>query len=67
MFEDTTMAEYQNYGPGFNLTGREAASNITMLWTTEQYQAYDTPAKVFQYPFSGEFGNTAWIDESPAA
>ena len=59
------MAEYKDYGPGFNLTAREAASNVTIELTDEQYAPYSSPAKVFQYPFSGEFGNVAWIDTSP--
>ncbi|KAK5131084.1 hypothetical protein LTR08_001302 [Meristemomyces frigidus] len=64
---DTTMAEYHDYGPGFNLTGRIAAANITIEMTPQQYAPYSTLAKVFQYPFSGEFGNVAWIDENPEA
>lgn len=62
---NTTMAEFHDYGPGFNLTGREEASNITIEMTPWEYEPYSTPAKVFQYPFSGEFGNVAWIDENP--
>ncbi|KAF2153825.1 carbohydrate esterase family 8 protein [Myriangium duriaei CBS 260.36] len=61
-----TMAEYHDYGAGFNLTGRLAA-NITKLLTPAQYAPYDTPAKVFEYPFTGKFGNTAWIDDKPSA
>lgn len=61
------MAEYHDYGPGFNLTARLAASNITMEWNYTQFEPYSTPAKIFQYPFSGEFGNVAWIDEHPQA
>jgi hypothetical protein len=36
--------------------------NITKELTDAQYQPYSTPEKVFQYPFSGSFGNVAWID-----
>ncbi|KAK4547738.1 hypothetical protein LTR36_000696 [Oleoguttula mirabilis] len=61
---NTTMAEYNDYGPGFNLTARLAA-NITIEMTAQEYAPYSTPAKVFQYPFSGAFGNVAWIDEHP--
>jgi len=61
------MAEYQDYGPGFNLTGRQLASNITIEMTAAQYEPYSKPVKVFQYPFSGQFGNTDWIDEHPQA
>jgi hypothetical protein len=59
------MAEYHDYGPGFNLTGRLEAANITKELTPQQYAPYSTPAKVFQYPFSGKFGNVAWIDTHP--
>jgi len=58
------MAEYKDYGPGFNLTGRIDA-NVTIELTSQQYEPYSTPHKVFQYPFSGAFGNDAWIDQSP--
>lgn len=64
---NTTMAEYHDYGPGFNLTGRLENANITKLLTPAQYAPYSTLEKVFQYPFSGKFGNTGWIDRSPAA
>jgi len=66
---NTTQAEYQVYGPGFNATGRAEAveEGITIEMTAEQYAPYSTLQDVFQYPFSGEFGNTAWIDEEPAA
>ena len=60
------MAEFRDFGPGFNLTGRLEASNITIEMTPEQYAPYSTPAKVFQDP-SGKFGNTAWIDQHPQA
>ena len=59
------MAEYHDYGPGFNLTGRREASNVTIELTPKQYRPYSTPAKVFQFPFSGKFGNVAWIDQHP--
>lgn len=55
------MAEFRDYGPGFNYTGRVDA-NITLLMTPQEYAPYDCPEKVFQYPFSGKFGNTEWID-----
>ncbi|KAK8192742.1 hypothetical protein M8818_007914 [Zalaria obscura] len=64
---NTTMAEYHDYGPGFNLTGRLQAANITIEMTAAQYAPYSTVDKVFQYPFSGKFGNTAWIDRRPEA
>lgn len=67
LLKDTTMAEYHTYGPGFNATGRALAANVTMEWTKKEYKPYSSPAKVFQYPFVGEFGNTAWIDKHPRA
>lgn len=63
---NTTMAEFHDYGSGFNLTGRLAA-NITKELTPQQYAPYSTPQDVFQYPFSGQFGNVGWIDFSPEA
>jgi len=66
---NTTQAEYQVYGPGYNVTGREVAvrEGITIEMTAEQYAPYSTLEDVFQYPFTGEFGNTAWIDQEPEA
>lgn len=61
---NTTMAEYNNYGPGWNATGR-AQANITVVMDNKKYAPYSSLEKVFQYPFSGEFGNTAWIDRNP--
>ena len=61
------MAEYRDYGPGFNATGRKLASDVTIELTKAQWEPYSTPKKVFQYPFTGVFGNTAWIDKSPEA
>ncbi|KAJ8109295.1 hypothetical protein OPT61_g7565 [Boeremia exigua] len=61
---NTTMAEYKTYGPGFNATGR-AASNVSIVMDQKQYEPYSTIEKVFQFPFTGEGGNTAWIDKDP--
>lgn len=58
----TFMAEYNDYGPGFNLTARlTVGANVTKELSTQQWSDYDSPDKVFQYP-DGRFGNTAWID-----
>ncbi|OMP81980.1 putative pectinesterase A [Diplodia seriata] len=62
----TFMAEFGDFGPGWNETGRRAA-NVTRVLTRDEYEPYDSVEKVFQWPFSGEFGNTAWIDASPEA
>jgi hypothetical protein len=59
----TFMLEYQDYGPGFNLTSRLAAYPVTKEMTASQYKEFDSPLKVFQYA-NGKFGNTAWIDFS---
>lgn len=59
------MAEYQNYGPGWNATGRSQA-NVTVVMDRKRYEPYSTLEKVFQYPFDGKFGNVAWIDRHPS-
>jgi hypothetical protein len=60
---NTTMAEYKDYGPGWNATGR-AVGNVTIVMNDEQYEPYSTLEKVFQYPFDGKLGNTGWIDRN---
>jgi hypothetical protein len=55
------MAEYKDHGPGWNATGR-AVGNVTIVMNDAQYEPYSTLEKVFQYPFDGRLGNTAWID-----
>ncbi|KAF7573203.1 hypothetical protein PtrM4_081080 [Pyrenophora tritici-repentis] len=55
------MAEYRNFGPGWNETARRDG-NVTLVLSEDMYQGYDRVEKVFQYPFEGRFGNTAWID-----
>lgn len=60
-YDNSTMqAEYRNYGPGYNATGRAMAEFDVQL-TEAQYVPYSTPARVFQTP-DGRFGNTDWID-----
>ncbi len=56
----TLQAEYKNYGPGYNVTGREIAKFDVQL-TDEQWSKFSSPKKVFQTP-SGKFGNVGWID-----
>ena len=58
------MAEYKDYGPGFNLTARLANANITKELTTAQWEQYDSPHKVFQY-IDGRYGNDKWVDYDP--
>ncbi|KAF2655874.1 carbohydrate esterase family 8 protein [Lophiostoma macrostomum CBS 122681] len=57
----TFMAEYGDFGPGWNLTGR-VEGNVTRVLNESQWEAYSSPAKVFQYFMSGEMGNVGWID-----
>ena len=61
----TFMAEYDEFGSGFNLTGRLAAG-ISKLLNETQFQPYSSPAKVFQTP-EGAFGDIAWIDQNPSS
>ncbi|KAF7173999.1 hypothetical protein CNMCM6106_008083 [Aspergillus hiratsukae] len=56
----TVMAEYKTFGPGFNATGR-AEDGVTIVMDREQYKRYDSPAKVFETP-DGKPGNIGWID-----
>ncbi|TVY49150.1 putative pectinesterase [Lachnellula occidentalis] len=58
----TLQAEYKNYGPGYNVSGRASALSDVQL-TDRQWGDYDKPGKVFQTP-EGRFGNTGWIDWS---
>lgn len=60
---NTTMAEYEDYGPGWNLTGR-IDGNVTKILNQTMWEQYSSPAKVFQYFMSGRTGNTGWIDGS---
>ena len=59
----TLQAEYGDFGPGFNATGRALSKYDVQLNETE-WEQYSSPAAVFQYPFSGRFGNVGWIDWS---
>lgn len=61
---NTTMAEFKTHGPGFNATGR-AESKVSIVMDKKQYEPYSTVDKVFQFPFTGEGGNTKWIDRDP--
>ncbi|EHK20447.1 carbohydrate esterase family 8 protein [Trichoderma virens Gv29-8] len=56
----TLMAEYEDYGPGFNTSGR-LAGNITTLLRVNQARQYRTPRDVFMTP-TGSQPNIAWID-----
>ena len=55
----TFQAEYNSYGPGWNLTGRLAAGNISKVLTKQEYAPYSTVDKVFQRSYTdGSFGYT---------
>jgi hypothetical protein len=60
------MAEYKSSGPGWNLKGRREG-NVSKILSDAEYADYSTPENVFQTPFDGKLGNTAWIDRSPSA
>ncbi|PYI02096.1 pectin lyase-like protein [Aspergillus sclerotiicarbonarius CBS 121057] len=57
---ETLMAEYKAYGPGFNLTGRED-SEVSVLLDSKEYARYSDPERVFLFS-DGRVGNVAWID-----
>jgi pectinesterase len=56
----TLMAEYNDFGPGFNLTGR-LRYNYTVQLDDSGWEPYSSPKKVFLTP-KGVEGQTAWID-----
>jgi hypothetical protein len=60
------MAEYQNTGPGFSASGRRDGK-LSRVLSESEFESFSTPEKVFQTPFDGKFGNTAWIDRTPEA
>ena len=55
------MAEYNDAGPGFNLTGR-IAGNLTIELTPDQARNYRTPKDVFMTP-DGAQPDISWIDQ----
>jgi pectin methylesterase-like acyl-CoA thioesterase len=57
----TFMAEYKDYGPGWNQTGR-VEGNVTRVLDESEQELYDGPGKVFQYFKSERTGNVGWID-----
>jgi pectin methylesterase-like acyl-CoA thioesterase len=58
----TFMATWKDYGPGYNETA-ERSSGVTLVLDDKQVAPYRYPADVFQTP-EGEFGNVGWIDLS---
>lgn len=59
---DTFMATWDDYGPGWNLTAEEA-SNLTTVLDDEEVEPYRWPVDVF-LTSDGEPNNTWWIDQS---
>ncbi|KAL4778241.1 pectin lyase fold/virulence factor [Aspergillus varians] len=57
---ETFMAEYRTFGPGFNATGR-ASTNASIVLSPGEYAPYDSPWKVFQTA-DGKPANIDWID-----
>ncbi|KAL1390874.1 pectin methylesterase [Phyllosticta capitalensis] len=51
----TFMAEFEDFGPGWSLRGREDG-NVTRVLTQEEWEPYSGPEKVFE-------GGTAWVDK----
>ena len=60
----TLMAEYDDFGPGFDKMGRLAVG-IDKLLNQSQFEPYSSPEKVFQMP-DGTLGNIWWIDQNPS-
>ncbi|RMZ68511.1 pectin methylesterase [Pyrenophora seminiperda CCB06] len=58
---DTLMAEYGDFGPGWNETGRREG-NVTRVLGKGEYGEFECVDRVFQWPGEGRFGNTGWID-----
>lgn len=56
----TFLGEYQDFGPGFNLTAREAG-NVTMELTDNEAATYRWPKDVFLNP-DGSTNDLSWID-----
>ncbi|EPE30784.1 Pectin lyase-like protein [Glarea lozoyensis ATCC 20868] len=57
----TLMAEYKDFGPGFNETGR-IVGGVTTLLSEKQVKAYDKPVDVFMDE-NGRQPYVGWIDE----
>lgn len=56
----TIQAEYKNYGPGYNATGR-AISLYDQVFNDTEWAPYSSPVEVFQDP-EGNFGDVSWVD-----
>jgi hypothetical protein len=58
----TIMAEYNDYGPGYNYTAR-ILGNVTQVLNTKQASIYATPNDVFMAP-DGLQPYISWIDNN---
>lgn len=58
----TFMATWRDYGPGYNRTA-EVQSNVTLVLTDAAVEPYRYPADVFSTP-DGTFGHVGWMDRS---
>ncbi|KAL9088247.1 MAG: hypothetical protein Q9159_003231 [Coniocarpon cinnabarinum] len=58
----TLLAEYKDYGPGFNASAR-VSGNITTELTDEEAAPYRWPKDVFRGP-EGEVVSLGWIDDA---
>jgi hypothetical protein len=63
---NTTMAEYANWGPGWDV-GARVRGGVGKVLGREEYEkkGYGRLDRVFQWPGTGKGGNTAWIDRAP--
>lgn len=60
----TLMGEYEDFGPGFDLTSRlQGGAGVTVELSASQWADFDSPEKVFQF-VDGDLGNVDWIDWS---
>ncbi|OJJ07733.1 hypothetical protein ASPVEDRAFT_46967 [Aspergillus versicolor CBS 583.65] len=59
--EQTLMGEYENFGPGWDVSARREY-NYSILLGEETWNRYNSPAKVFLTE-EGTPGNVEWIDK----
>ncbi|KAF2205978.1 pectin lyase-like protein [Delitschia confertaspora ATCC 74209] len=59
--EQTMMAEYKDFGKGWNETGR-VEGGVTRVLSRQEWEPYSGPEKVFMYPGTGRSGNVGWVD-----
>lgn len=57
---DTLMAEFRDFGPGFDRE-RRVKGGLDVILGVEGWEEYNGPEKVFRSP-DGDFGDVTWID-----